>query len=163
MKSFRCRWVLILALVAPLSMSLPAFSQSYADAGELELVIDISDGNVYIDGNGATNIAGFEFKSPQSQIQDGNYVATGEFMVTMLAPATCSEFDLMGGSDLDGLYPVGTIWGGGMNWTFSYNHAGETVPPQSQDDVTYIPEPATMSLVGLGACMVLFRRRRKRR
>ena len=153
------KWGLLVSVLAVLGMSSAAFA-SYADANELELVIDVFDGNVFIVGNDANDIAGFEFKSPGAQIQDGNYAPTGLFLVHMTATQTCSEFNLMGGSYVDGQYPLGTIWGGGTNWTFSYNFVGKTVPPQSQDDVTYIPEPATMSLLAVGGLAALLRRRR---
>ena len=131
-------------------------------AGELELVIDTSTGEVSIVANGATNIAGFELRSPGGDLITGNYTDTGAFQVDLQAAGGASEFNLAGGSSLDGIYSLGLIWGGGMDWTFSYNHVDDTAPAHSQDDVTYMPEPATMSLLFLGG-LALLRRRPGRR
>ena len=103
----------------------------------LGLVIDVSNGHVYLDATHAADIAGFEFKSPGSQILTGNYSATGEFAVDIQTAGSCTEFNLSGGSSPNGTYDLGAIWGGGMGWTFTYNHVGITAPPHSQDHVMY--------------------------
>ena len=129
-------------------------------SGELELVIDYVTGEVSIVANSATNVAGFEFKSPDGSIITGSLGTTGQFSMNLATSLAATEFNLSGGSALDGTYSLGNIFAGNQNWTFGYNFVGGTLT-QTTDDVTYVPEPATLSLVVLGGLGLLLRRRRR--
>ena len=130
-------------------------------SGELELVIDYVTGEVSIVANSATNVAGFEFKSPDGSIITGSLGTTGQFSMNLATSLAATEFNLSGGSALDGTYSLGLIFAGAQNWTFGYNFVGGTLT-QSTDDVTYIPEPATLVLLGAAVPLVLRRQPKSR-
>ena len=129
-------------------------------AGDMELVIDITDGHVYLVANSATNISGFEFGSPGEQCWDGNYTPTGVFAIDVVEAGGGTEFSFSG-ENINGTYSLGLIWGGGMDWEFGWGwHEGATVGPGTTHVITYIPEPASASVLFLGA-VALLRRRKK--
>jgi len=134
-----------------------------AAAGTIDLIVDVVTGDVSLDvASGGVSINSFQVVSvdlgltvdgmnPPPNVLAVSFGSTTQFY----AEGSMSDTLLAGG-----MYSLGDIYDvlkGKTDLTFEYASTTlGTVP----GDVIYVPEPATMALLGLGGLVVMIRRRR---
>lgn len=130
-------------------------------SGAVELVVDVTTGEMWLRGNAAT-LSGYNILSASgSLIPDGDGTATPfQFYLSNLA-ADVSAASLGVGVGVNGDVALDPAYdtAGTMDLTFSYGVFGQG--GSVSGNIVTIPEPTTMALLALGALGVLRRRRRR--
>lgn len=152
-------------LANPANFAQPITAGGVPGPGEIEIVVDYTTGVVTIVANNCT-VVGLEILSASSGLIPANWDS-------LLDQGVASAWTELGSVAwnltesgftsylLDGSYNIGAIYdttADPRDLLFSYLDSVTWTPVY--EDVTYVPEPATLSLLVLGGIGVLLRRRR---
>jgi len=128
-----------------------------ADPGQIDLIVDLATGEVLLDGN-AAQASGIQVFSPSGSLLAADMTpALLQFVIS--TNATTYAEGAFANVGVNGLVSLGTLFDlakGVQDLTFEYTALGQAT---QTGRVIFIPEPASMALLGLGGLLMLRRRR----
>ena len=130
------------------------------EAGEVELVVDYTTGEVWLDANSVSAMNAYSIHSDLGDIVPGNHSNPFSWMAAGALTGYDLDMFTTSPSAKDGLYSLGLIYNTSNDNRDLEFYWGDGTPTQIEGYVTYVPEPATLSLLVLGGIGVLLRRRR---
>ena len=147
------------ALLVAVSMMAGSTAWAAPQAGEMELEVDIESGSISLLGN-SVNSSGFSISSASGSLTPDLSNSPAPFQGYLSNTTSLASAFSFTGVPIDGVFSLGIGYDtqGTQDLVFGYGIAGQA--GEVSGIVAYIPEPASLVLIGLGGLALATRRRR---